>query len=150
MRKPGFWIYAVATAAQSLGFYLPSLYLPSYAATVGMTARTGALLVALLNAAQMLGQMTYGYLSDGHLPLNSLLVSACAVAAVSSLTLWGLAKSITPLIFFALVYGFFAYAFMAMRVRMGTAIDPEQSATLAIFCIFSFAQGIGNLSLIHI
>ena len=98
-----------------------------------------------LSIAQLLGQITYGYLSDRRLPLNLLLASTCTIAATASLTLWGLAKSSPPLVGFALVYGFFAYAFMAMRVRMGAAVDPAPSASLPMFCIFSFAQGIGNI-----
>ncbi|PQE17528.1 Major facilitator superfamily transporter protein [Rutstroemia sp. NJR-2017a BBW] len=145
LKKPLFWLYAISTTAQSLGFYLPSLYLPSYALSVGLSFRTGAMLVALMSAAQVLGQLTYGYLSDGRLSLNILMLSTCIVAAVSSLTLWGLAKSVAPLVLFALVYGFFAYAYMAMRVRMGTAVTSNQSSALAIFCVFSFLQGIGNI-----
>jgi H+/Cl- antiporter ClcA len=32
-----------------------------------------------------------------------------------------------------------------MRVRMGTAVASEQSDTMTMFCLFSFAQGIGNV-----
>lgn len=143
--KPIFWFYFTSTVVFSLGFYLPSLYLPSYAASLGLSSRTGAMLLALISMAQVLGQFSFGYLSDGRLPLNILLLSSSIVGAVASLTLWGLAQSLVPLVLFSLIYGFFAYAFIAMRVRMGTAVTEDPSAAMPIFCVFSFAQGVGNV-----
>ncbi|KAI5237525.1 MFS general substrate transporter [Aureobasidium subglaciale] len=145
MKQPIFWLYILSTTSQSLGFYLPSLYLPSYASTAGLDSRLGAMLIALMNVSSVAGQFTYGYLSDGRIPLNMLLLSTMLVSTVVALTLWGLAKSLVTLVIFALVYGFFAYAFLAMRVRMGTAVAAEQSDTMIMFCLFSFAQGIGNV-----
>jgi MFS family permease len=144
-RKPIFWMYILSTMSQSLGFYLPSLYLPSYAATAGLESRFGAMLIALMNVSSVLGQFTYGYLSDGRFSLNNLLLSTMLVSTIVALALWGLAKSLAVLVVFALIYGFFAYAFLAMRVRMGTAVASEQTDTMTMFCLFSFAQGIGNV-----
>ncbi|KAI5198608.1 MFS general substrate transporter [Aureobasidium subglaciale] len=145
IKRPVFWLYVLSTISQSLGFYLPSLYLPSYAATAGLKPKLGAMLIALMNVSSVAGQFTYGYLSDGRMPLNILLLSTMLVSTIVALTLWGLAKSLAALIIFAFVYGFFAYAFLAMRVRMGTAVAAEQSDTMVMFCLFSFAQGIGNV-----
>lgn len=145
LKEPVFWLYTTSTVAQSLGFYLPALSLPSYASSMGLESKAGALLIAIMSVAQVLGQLTYGYLSDGRLSLNILLLSSSVIAAVASLTFWGLAQSLAPILLFALIYGFFAYAYMAMRVRMGTTVATDSSAALATFCIFSFAQGIGNV-----
>lgn len=144
-KEPLFWFYFLSTVAYSLGFYLPSLYLPSYASSLGFNPRIGAMLLALMSMAQVGGQFTFGYLSDGGLSLNILLLSSSVVGAVVSWTAWGLARSLAPLVIFALSYGFFAYAFMAMRVRMGTAVTADPSAALPTFCVFSFAQGTGNV-----
>lgn len=145
VRKPIFWLYMLSTITQSLGFYLPSLYLPTYASAIGLSPRTGAVLLAVMNVASVTGQFTYGSLSDSRLPLNILLISTTTVAAIASLAVWGFAKSLAVLVVFVLIYGFFAYAYMAMRVRMGTAVASEQSDALTIFCLFSFAQGISNV-----
>lgn len=145
IREPLFWWYAVSTIAQSLGFFLPGLYLPSYAAATGLGPRIGALLIAIMSVAQVLGSFTYGHLSDGRWPLNILLVSSSLVAAIASLTLWGLARSVAPLVLFAAIYGFFAYAYLAMRMRMGTATGADSNAAFASFCFLSSIQGIGNV-----
>jgi predicted MFS family arabinose efflux permease len=144
LKKPLFWVYCTSNVAQCLGFYFPSLYLPSYATSIGLSSATGALLLPLMSVAQVLGQFTFGYLSDGRIPLNVLILLSSAMAAIASLTLWGLARSLAPLVLFALVYGFFGYGYVSMRVRMGTAITGEPTAALATFAIFCFGQGVGN------
>lgn len=144
-KKPLFWLYVISTLAQSLGFYLPTLYLPSYASAIGLSSSLGAMLVAIMSVASAFGQLTYGYLSDGRFPLNSLLISTSGVAAIASLTLWGLGKSLAPLVIFAFIYGFFAYSYLAMRPRMGTAVAHDQGDAMTLFCIYCSVQGIGNV-----
>jgi hypothetical protein len=145
LRTPLFWIYCTSNVAQGLGFYLPQLHLPSYATSIGLSATKGAMLVALMSIAQVVGQFTFGFLSDGKIPLNVLILSSSMMTAVASLTLWGLARSLSPLILFALTYGFFGYGYLSMRVRMGTAVTGEPTAALAMFSIFCFGQGVGNV-----
>ena len=145
LKKSLFWVYCTSNVAQGLGFYFPSLYLPSYATSIGLSATKGALLLALMSVAQVLGQFTFGFLSDGHIPINLLILSSSAMAAIASLTLWRFAHSLAPLIFFALVYGFFGYGYLSMRVRMGTAITGEPTVALATFAVFCFGQGLGNV-----
>lgn len=144
MRNLLFWIYCTSNAAQGLGFYLPQLHLPSFATSIGLSATKGALLVALMSIAQVAGQFTFGFLSDGKIPLNTLILSS-ALIPVTSLTLWGLARSLPLLIFFALTYGFFGYGYLSMPVRMGTAVTSEPTAALVMFAIFFFGQRIGNV-----
>lgn len=144
LKKGVFWMYSASNLAQGLGFFFPSLYLPSYATSIGLSATQGALLLALMNLAQMLGQFTFGILSD-HLPINLLILISTLVPAIAALTLWGLANSLTLLIIFALVYGFFGYGYVSLRVHMGTAITTEPTAALATFSIFCFGQGVGNI-----
>jgi cyanate permease len=145
IRKSLFWFYCISNAAQGLVFYLPQLHLPSYATSIGPSATKGALLVALMSIAQVMGQFTFGYLSDDKIPLDVLILLSSIVAAVTSFTLWGLAHSLSPLIFFALTYGFFGYGYLSMRVRMGTAVTREPTSALVMFAIFCFGQGIGNV-----
>lgn len=145
LKKPIFWMYSASNLAQGLGFFFPSLYLPSYATAVGLTATQGALLLALMNVSQMVGQFTFGVLSDGRAPVNLLILMSTLVTALASLTLWGLGHSLGILILFSLVYGFFGYGYVALRVHMGTAITTEPTAALATFSIFCFGQGVGNV-----
>jgi hypothetical protein len=145
LKGPPFWIYGTSCLTQGLGFFFPTLYLPSYATSIGLSATEGALLVALLSIGQVTGQFTFGYLSDGRLPLNLLAVSSTIVASVATVTLWGLASSLGPLVAFSLIYGFFAFGFIAIRPRMSMAVSENPSAGLAIFSILVATQGVGNV-----
>ena len=142
--KPLFFVYCTANAVQGLGFFFPSLFLPSYATSIGLTAKQGALLLALMSFAQVLGQWTFGFLSD-KVTLNPLLLLSTLVAAVATFLSWGLACDLAPLIIFALIFGFFAYGFNSMRARMGTAVSEEQTGALATFGILVSCQGVGNV-----
>jgi MFS family permease len=145
LSKPLFWVYCTSNVIQGFGFYFPSLYLPSYASSIGLSTTQGALLLALMSMAQLLGQFTFGFLSDGRVPLNVLALVSTIVAGVASFALWGLARSLAALVVFALVYGFFGYAYVSMRARMGTAVTSDPTGALATFGLFCFGQGVGNV-----
>jgi len=145
LKLPLFWIYTVSNLLMGLGYFLPSLYLPSYASSIGLSVTQGALLLTLMSAAQVLGQFTFGYLSDGKVSLNMLITVSLSVAATATFSAWGVARSLPPLIFFALLYGFFGTGYTAMWARMVTAISDEPSASQAIFGLFCFGKGVGNV-----
>ncbi|KAH7348137.1 major facilitator superfamily domain-containing protein [Pyrenochaeta sp. MPI-SDFR-AT-0127] len=140
-----FWTYSLSNLLMGVGFFFPSLYLPSYASSIGLGVSKGALLLALMSISQVAGQFTFGYLSDKNLSLNALITVSSSVAAIATLSTWGLARSLMPLIFFALLYGFFGAGYTAMWARMVTAISTETSASQAMFGLFCFGKGVGNI-----
>ena len=142
--KPLFLVYCFANFAQGLGFFFPSLFLPSYATSIGLPASDGAMLLSVMSAAQVVGQWTFGILSD-RVGLNPLVLLSTLATALSCFTSWGLAHDLAPLVIFALLFGFFAYGFSSMRARMGTAVSEEPTSALATFGILTFCQGSGNV-----
>lgn len=142
--NPLFLVYSFANLAQGLGFFFPSLFLPSYAASIGLSARDGAMLLAVMSAAQVVGQWTFGTLSD-KMGLNLLVLLSTLATALACFTSWGLAHDLAPLVVFALLFGFFAYGFSSMRSRMGMAVSEEPTVALASFGILTFCQGSGNV-----
>ena len=145
IRKPLFWVYCSSTLIQGLGFFFPSVYLPSYAADIGLSSTQGALILAVMAIAQVLGQFVFGYLSDKHLPVSALATVCSFMAMVASFALWGTAKSLGLLLTFSIVFGFFAYGFATMRVGMGRAVSDDSSGVVATFAILVFLQGVGNV-----
>lgn len=145
LKKPLFWIYSLSNLLMGLGYFYPSLYLPSYASSIGLSRSNGALLLTLMSVAQVPGQFLMGYLSDGKLSLNTLLTISLLVAATSTLSAWGVAQTFPPLICYALLYGFFGAGYTAMWARMVTAVSEEPSASQAIFGLFCFGKGVGNV-----
>jgi MFS family permease len=145
VRTPLFWVYSVSNIAQGLGYFFPTLYLPSYARTMGLSSTKGALLLALMSVAQVVGQFTFGVLSDRRVSVDLLITCSTAVAAAASFALWGLAHSLAMLVAFALVYGFFGAGYVAMWARMATSVSSDPTATSMIFTLFCFGKGIGNV-----
>ncbi|OCT49112.1 hypothetical protein CLCR_04874 [Cladophialophora carrionii] len=145
LKKPLFWIYSVSNLLMGLGYFFPSLYLPSYATTIGLSVSMGALLLTVMSVSQVVGQFTFGYLSDKKLSLNALMTLSLSVAGAATFGAWGPARSLPPLIIFALLYGFFGAGYTAMWARMVTAIDDEPSASQAMFSLFCFGKGVGNV-----
>lgn len=145
LKRPLFWTYSMSNLWMGMGYFFPSLFLPSYASLIGLDASKGALLLTLMSISQVAGQFTFGYISDKKVPLNILVTIASSTAAIVTLSIWGLARSMVSLIFFALLYGFFGAGYTAMWARMVTAISDEPSASQAMFGLFCFGKGIGNI-----
>ena len=145
-RQPLFHLYSISNVFQGLGFFFPELFLPTYAEALGLDKYYGALLVALLSLAQAGGQLTFGYLSDGRrLPLHGLIFTSSLIAGVSTLTLWGLAKSLVPLVIYSIIYGFFASGYVVLYARMGTSLSSASKTQLASFGLFSAQKGLGDI-----
>ncbi|KAL6703119.1 hypothetical protein ACN47E_010181 [Coniothyrium glycines] len=144
LKKRLFWTYSLSNFAMGMGYFFPALFLPSYARLLGLGATKGALLLTLMNLAQVAGQLTFGHFSDNRkIPLNALIVVSASIAAIVTLTAWG--QSMVTLVFFAILYGFFGAGYTAMWARMVTAISEEPSASQAMFGLFCAGKGIGNI-----
>lgn len=145
LRTPLFWIYSLSNLAMGFGYFFPPLYLPSYATATGLSPTKGALLLALMSISQVLGQFSFGYLSDKRISINLLSATATLVAGIAAYTTWGLASTFSLLVVFALIYGFFGAGYTAMWARMGTAVSSEPTAAFAAFGLLNFGKGIGNV-----
>jgi hypothetical protein len=121
LRSALFWTYSLSNFAMGLGYFFPALYVPSYAVASGLSSTQGALLLALMAVAQVLGQTSFGYLSDrSGMSINALAGSSAAVAAVAVYTCWGLAQSLGALVAFVVIYGFFGAGYTALWVSQST------------------------------
>lgn len=145
LRRRLFWLYSVSNLFMGFGYFFPSLYLPSYATSIGLGGSKASMLLALMSVSQVAGQFTFGYLSDRKALLNGLLLISASIAATATLSTWGVAQSLPLLIVFALLYGFFGAGYTAMWGRMVTAVSEEPSQHQAMFCLFNFGKGIGNV-----
>ncbi|KAH6974995.1 monocarboxylate transporter [Ilyonectria sp. MPI-CAGE-AT-0026] len=145
VRAPLFWVYSASNIMQGMGYFFPSLYVPSYAASLGLSSVEGALLLALMSVSQVAGQLTFGLLSDRKVSLNVLTTASTAISAAAVLALWGFARSLPLLVMFVLLYGFFGAGYVAMWARMVTAVSSDPTTAPFIFSLFCFGKGIGNV-----
>lgn len=127
LKMPLFYFFILATLLQGLGFFFPSIYLPSYATSLGMSTTIGALLLMVYSIAQIVGQMVTGYVSDlrinrlgmnGRIPIGILVFISPLISGISILLLWGPARSLTMLIIFAIFYGASAGGYAVLWARM--------------------------------
>lgn len=144
-RKPLFWFYAMAVTIQGFGFFIPPVFVSSYGEAVGLPTTQAALLLSVMALAQTIGQSAVGWLSDTRVHVSLLSSVCCIVAAIATVSLWGVGKSVWSLMLYSTIYGFFAFGFGTLRVAMGRAVSPEPSALLATFSTFVFLQGIGSV-----
>ncbi|KAK5174559.1 uncharacterized protein LTR77_001640 [Saxophila tyrrhenica] len=145
LKVPLFWTYSVSNLAMGLGYFFPSLYIPSYASANGLSTTQGAILLAVMSVAQVLGQASFGWLSDRRMSLNILAMASTAIAGAAAYACWGLAHSFKLLIVFSLIYGFFGAGYTALWGRMGTSISSEPTAAFTAFGLLNFGKGIGNV-----
>ena len=146
LRKPVFYAFAASVLLQGLGHFFPSLYLPSYINSLRQSPARGALILALINLTAVFGQIAFGYFSDNRIPVQVLLFASPLVSAVATFTLWGLARSLPPLVVFSLIYGFFAGGYVVLWARMGTYLNADDpTVALTTFGVFAFLKGVGNV-----
>jgi hypothetical protein len=119
LRAPLVWVCSVSNKLQGFGYSFPSLYLPSYASSIGLSTKSGALLLALMSIFQVGEKFVFGLLSDRKVPLDVLASVFTVVAAIARLAIWRTAESLPVLVAFAIVYGFFTAGFTARYVSYG-------------------------------
>lgn len=140
---PVFYIFALANLLHSLAYYLPFMYLPSYATSLNFSPTRAAYLLAGANFAQIFGELSFGYLSD-RIDIHYLILLGSLVSSISVLALWGLAQSYAALAMFALIFGSFGSGMISLWARMGTFFGKEDAQM--IYSIMALGRGIGSIS----
>ncbi|KAJ9616987.1 hypothetical protein H2200_000708 [Cladophialophora chaetospira] len=145
-----FWIIEMCNIIQGLGYFIPQLYLPTYARLNHLGS--GSLLVSVLNIAQVPGVMFLSALTDRVSVYIIMLISSLG-STLAIFLLWGLASSSTGLLIaFSLCYGFFAggftavYAGAAQELRRVTPGGDTGRADLgSMLGLLGGGRGIGNV-----
>lgn len=104
MKKAPFVFFELGNIAQALAYFLPALWLPSFAASRGFPSYSGPLALCLLNIAACGGYLMQGFLVDRFHVTVSVLVATFG-AMISIFVFWGLATSEAMLYLFALIWG---------------------------------------------
>ena len=145
VKRSRFWFFVASVLLQGLAYSFPILFLPSYASLLGFSPNVGALLLALCSLMQVPGQITVGYLSDRKGSGEILAFVIPMVSGLSIWTLWGLARTLTPLVGFSLLYGFFGGGYVVLWAKMGLELSDDPKVALTLFGCFNFLKGVGNM-----
>jgi MFS family permease len=145
-----FLAYQLANVAEAMGFFLPAIYLPTFAnQALGANSFLSALTVLLFNTASVFGCVAIGSMTDRFHVTTCILVSTVG-ATLSVFVLWGLSSSLPTLYAFSVVYGLFAGSFtstypgimkqVADRERRRGGVDPSM-----VFGCLAAGRGVGNI-----
>jgi MFS family permease len=84
--------------------FVPPFFIPLYAGSVGLSASTGAALLAGFNLASAFGRIGFGLICDFVGPIHALLIGLI-LSATSMLAIWPVSQELGPLILFVVIAG---------------------------------------------
>ncbi|CAK1360848.1 unnamed protein product [Cercospora beticola] len=145
-RRP-FWWYFIGTVVQSLGFFLPSLWMPTFAKYYNFPGFAGPLGVALYYSSSFIGTVVQGWVVDQHGVIISLAITT-VVSTISVFVFWGF-STIQPIFYiFAVTFGASGGAYNATWA--GFAIDLKKEGfkvdTMFLITLMVFAKGVASLA----
>ncbi|KAI0407633.1 major facilitator superfamily transporter [Xylaria palmicola] len=151
LATPAFIVYQAANIVESMGYFLPGIYLPTYArSALGAASLSAATTVLLVNVASVFGCVVMGWLTDRFHVTTCILFSTIG-ATVSVLVVWGLSSSLGLLYFFCVAYGLFAGSFTSawpgiMRdiAQKGQSSSRHVDPTM-VFGFLCAGRGVGNV-----
>ncbi|KAF8122341.1 MFS general substrate transporter [Mycena galopus ATCC 62051] len=145
-KQNSFWMLLAVNTLQGSAYFVPIIYLPTFAHDLQANASNAAVTVALLNASSVVGRLSMGYLSDSFNPWM-LAFSILMTTSVTSFILWGvLSHSYAGLLAFGIAYGAVAGGWTCLWtgfVKPLAKDDIVMSTTLYGYLLLS--RGIGNI-----
>ena len=146
LRLPAFWALEAGNIFESLGFFIPNIWLPTYARSIGLSSVAGPLTIMLFNVTSVFGQVLMGSLTD-RLHVTTVVLISTIGSTLSVFLFWGLAVSFPLLCIFALAYGLFAGGFTSTFSGVIREVQKHERGTEAgmIFGLLSAGRGIGSV-----
>lgn len=143
-RTSTYWLLQVANIVQSLGYFLPGIYLPSFARSLGLSVSTGTVLVALINATGVCSAVSIGWLVDKY-DIVAIITISTLGSSISVFLFWGFASTLPQLCIFCCIYGLFAGGFTSTYTGMIKELkkQDERTDTGLLVGMLSAGRGIG-------
>lgn len=145
-KSPTYLVFQSANVLQGLGYFLPSIYLPTFARSLGASHTESMLTVVMLNGAAFVGCLCMGLAVDRYHVTSCISVSALGATA-SVFLLWGFSTSLPTLYVFCLLYGASAgsYSSSWSAIVRDTKRQKREADSGMIFTFLSCGKGVGNL-----
>lgn len=141
-----FLVYQTGNTVQALGFFLPTIYLPTYTSRIGASELLSSLTVILINVTSVFGSILIGFLSDRYHVTTCLLISTVGTV-VSVFFIWGFSSSIWSLYVFCVLFGLLAGGYSSTWSSIAHEVQRANPATdfSVIFPFMETGRGIGNV-----
>ncbi|CAI7654923.1 unnamed protein product [Penicillium glandicola] len=141
-----FSLFQICNTVEALGFFLPSIYLPTYAGMIGASTSLQALTVILFNLASVVGCVLMGAIID-KLDVTLCILVSTVGSSIGVFLIWGFSMSLTPLFIFSIVYGLFAGSYTSTWpgiMREVVRNKPSAESSMVFACLAA-GRGVGNL-----
>jgi MFS family permease len=141
--KPTFLSLQASNILESLGFFLPSIYLTSYARYIGLSPIASTVILALLNSFSVIGAITLGHLCD-RLHVTTVIGISTLGSTLAVTLLWGLSSNLPMLVLFAATYGIFAGGYSAIWTGMYKEVRKQSPEVGMGALMGAFSAGRGT------
>ncbi|KAJ1304561.1 hypothetical protein OPQ81_005702 [Rhizoctonia solani] len=141
-----FWLLICVTTLQGFAYFLPVVYLPTFAQDMGLSDSQASLALALLNGSSVISRIALGHLSD---IFNPWVLTTLTLAATSAATfaLWGiLVTTIGTLSVYSILFGALAGGFSSLWTGFVRPIAKDDTtATTSMLGMLMLSRGLGNV-----
>ena len=146
LTSPIFLIPQLGNILEGLGYFIPSIYLPTYARSLGASRLAGTITVVLFNVMSVVGCLIMGALTDKYEVTTCLLISAIG-ATLSVFFLWGFSVSLPVLCIFALSYGLFAGSYSSIWPGILKEVKRQRAGSEIgmVFSMLAAGRGVGSV-----
>ena len=144
--NPAFIIMQAGNVVYALGFFIPVIYLPSYAQSIGASHFEASSTLVVYNIAAFAGCVAIGWLVD-RLHVTTSTTLCAAGSGVSVFLLWGLWTKLPVLFVFAVLYGLFAGSMSCSWPGIMKIVSSQtrQADPTMIIGFLAAGRGIGNI-----
>ncbi|KAI9031444.1 major facilitator superfamily domain-containing protein [Hyaloraphidium curvatum] len=120
----------------SLSFFVPYVFVPLYAGSIGIPPTTASVIIGLMNALNAVGRIVMGFVADYFGAMNTWLLNIW-LCTMSILLIWTNASTLGLLIFFAVWFGFTGGAFTSLYPLNAAKIWGAQGAAALMGVLFT-------------
>jgi len=147
LKNKALLLLQLGNVLEGFGYFVPSIYLPTIAKSLGASNAVSALTLILINMATVFGCIAMGMIVDRYHVTTCILISTLG-STLSVFLLWGFSSQLSLLLVFCFMYGLFAGCFTTTYPGVMKALNRSQQTgdTTMVFAVLVAGRGIGNVA----
>ncbi|KAI9068738.1 MFS general substrate transporter [Trametes sanguinea] len=139
IRDTPFLLLVAGCLLINFGLFIPFVYLADYSIYRGISSGTSFYIISAMNAGSILGRIAPSLLADTVGRFN-IAIPSTFIMGVLALAFWMFAKSLVAIVVFAVMYGCFSGAFLAMQIPCIAQISKIEEVGTRIGILYSVAS----------
>jgi MFS family permease len=147
LTNKAFWLLQLGNILEGFGYFVPSIYLPTIAKSLGASNSVSALTLILINIATVFGCVVMGWIVDRWHITTCILISTVG-STLSVFLIWGFSSQLSLLLVFCFMYGLFAGCFTTTYPGVMKAVSQSHRTadSTMVFAVLVAGRGIGNVA----